>query len=257
MATLQDKLTPKTCLVIVAHPDDIEYFCAGTLRKWIKDGCHVCCVVTSSGEKGNNDITIDANEFIRIREMEQVESAKVLGIQSDDIMFLHYPDSELSFVDSNILREEFVRQIRRTKPEIILTHDPLVRTIRQHPDHRFVGQIAFDASFPISVVAQCYSKQITEEGLSPHQAMYVLLFGTDQPNLAIDISDTLTDKVLALKQHVSQEGAFSGGIEKRLEWKSRSIGQKYGLKHAEEFLLVRVGATPPESDAFDPQVKMD
>ena len=64
MMILRDELTPKTSLEIVAHPDDIEYFCAGALRKWIKDGCRVYCVITSSGEKGNNDLTIDANEFI-------------------------------------------------------------------------------------------------------------------------------------------------------------------------------------------------
>lgn len=238
-------IQPTRALVIAAHPDDAEYFCGGTVGKWIKNGCIVSYVITSSGDKGSNDVHEDAENIIKIREMEQKASAYILGVQN--IIFLRYPDSELSFADQNNLREEFVRYIRMFKPEVILSHDPFVRFSRQHPDHRVVGQLTIDASFPISSMAQCYKSQILEEGLSTHQPVYLLLFGTDQANYWVDINDTLDLKVKSLQEHRSQENAFAGGIEKRLHWKAHEIGKSRNLNAAEEFLLVKVGATMPES----------
>jgi LmbE family N-acetylglucosaminyl deacetylase len=240
-----DEVTPNRALAIVAHPDDVEYFCAGTLGKWVQNGCTVSYVIASSGEKGGNDVDKNISQIIRVREQEQRSSACVLGVH--DLVFLRCPDSELSFVNLKDLRGEFVRHIRRTRAEIILTHDPFVRLKRQHSDHRIVGQLALDASFPIAAIAQCYSEQILEEGLEIWQPNYVFLFGTDEPNHAVDISATLELKIKALQQHCSQQNAFAGGFEKRLLWKAQTIGQAYGLGAAEEFLRVKVGATMPPS----------
>jgi LmbE family N-acetylglucosaminyl deacetylase len=238
-------IIPARALAIVAHPDDIEYFCGGTLAYWIKNGCHVSYLVASSGEKGSNSLSEDLDQLLKTRENEQLASAKVLGVEN--ITFLRLPDSELSFTDHNCLRGEFVRAIRKMQAEVVLTHDPLVRTTRQHPDHRIVGQLTIDACFPISSIVQCYKEQIIEEGLQPCQPSFVFLFGTDQANYWVDISDTIDQKVHSLQMHTSQESAFPGGIEKRLRWKAKNIGSAHNILAAEEFLLIKVGATLPDT----------
>ncbi len=240
-----EELTPARALAIVAHPDDIEYFCGGTLAKWISKGCQVSYVVTTSGDKGSSNPQEDIQRLIITREDEQRASASVLGVQT--VTFLRYPDSELSFVNLKELRGEYVRYIRKTQAEVVLTHDPYVRLLKQHPDHRLVGQLVIDASYPLSTISQCYREQIVDEGLSTCQPDYLLLFGTDLPNYCTDISKTLEIKIKALQEHRSQEGAFHGGIEKRLRWKAESIGKSHGISAAEEFLIVRTGPSLPDS----------
>ncbi|HRV93969.1 MAG TPA: PIG-L family deacetylase [Anaerolineae bacterium] len=242
---LIDTLTPQRALAIVAHPDDIEYYCGGTISRWVQNGATVSFVVTTSGDKGSQDINADIDDLIRVREQEQRDSGRTLGVE--DITFLRYPDSELSFVDHKALRGEFVRHIRRTRPEVILTHDPFVRFKRQHADHRIVGQLALDAAFPISTIAQCYRDQIVAEGLSPWQPGDALLFGTDQPTYISDIAATIEVKVKALLAHQSQQSAFAGGMGERLHWRARTIAEPHGLVAAEEFLHVQLGVSLPES----------
>lgn len=238
-----EEINPKRAIAIVAHPDDIEYYCGGTIAKWIRQGCKVSYLIASSGDKGSNNLNEDLAKLIKTREAEQLASARVLGV--DDIIFLRYPDAELSFVSPDSLRSEFVRHIRRTQAEVVLTHDPLVRTARQHPDHRVVGELARDASFPISAITNCYQEQITHDGLSVCQPNYILFFGTDAANYFVDIEGTLELKILALQAHGSQQSAFAGGIEDRLRWKASTIGALYGLSAAEEFLLMQTGPQLP------------
>lgn len=241
---METKILPHKALAIVAHPDDIEYFCGGLLALWRSNGCEISYLITSSGEKGTNNINEDLQKLQSVRELEQRLSAEIIGVS--DITFLHYPDSELSFVDLKQLRGEFVKHIRRVQPDVVLTHDPFVRTLRQHPDHRIVGQLVLDSCFPISSIMQCYKEQITEEGLSTCQPEYVLMFGTDSANYYVNIESTIDIKINSLQQHNSQEDAFKGGIEKRIRWKARRIGESQGYPYAEEFLVVKTGASLPD-----------
>ncbi|MCB0197024.1 MAG: PIG-L family deacetylase [Anaerolineae bacterium] len=243
---LIDTLKPHHVLAIVAHPDDIEYYCGGTIKKWTQSGVTVAFVVVTSGDKGSQDIHADIDHLIRVREQEQRDSGRVLGVE--DITFLRYPDSELSFVDHKVLRGAFVRHIRRTKPDVIFTHDPFVRFKRQHADHRVVGRLALDAAFPIATVAQCYREQIVDEGLSPWQPGDALLFGTDAPTYISDISATLAVKQQALLTHQSQQSAFDGGMAERLRWRAQTIGSPHGLSAAEEFLHVQLGVSLPNKE---------
>jgi LmbE family N-acetylglucosaminyl deacetylase len=236
---------PKRVLVIVAHPDDVEYFCGGTLALWVEQGCEVSYVVTSSGDKGSNDPYAETSKIIEIREEEQRASANILGVKS--VVFLRYADSELNFVDLKKLRGEYVRHIRISQAQVVITHDPNVRLLKQHPDHRIVGQLTMDACFPIAAVGQCYKEQIIDEGLKVVQPEYILLLGTDQPNYWVDISASIDLKVKALQAHQSQESAFHGGIEARLRWKAGNIGKSHGVSAAEEYLIVRTGPTLPDT----------
>jgi LmbE family N-acetylglucosaminyl deacetylase len=201
-------------------------------------GCSLNLVVTTSGDKGSGVLENEPGRLASIRESEQLASAQVVGIQ--ETVFLHYPDSELSFVDKKELRGEFTRQVRRFQPQVVLTHDPDVRLKRVHSDHRVVGEITRDVCFPISEICNCYPEQITVEGLKCCQPEKILFFDTDLPTCYLDIGEQMPTKVAALQKHLSQEYVFKDGPENHLRKRAADIGQKYGLPAAEEFLLVNL-----------------
>src|SRR5229473_5215471 len=133
----------KRALCIVAHPDDIEFYCGGTVLKMTSRGVMVDFVLATSGDKGARDVSKSRAKVARIREREQELAADVVGVKR--VAFLRHPDAEL--VESLELREEFVREIRTSKPDVILTFDPNV-PYRFHPDHRAGGRVALDAAWP-------------------------------------------------------------------------------------------------------------
>ena len=128
-----ESLTVSRILVVVAHPDDIESWCAGTICRFVDVGKHVCYVLCTSGDKGTSDPTLTLQQVAEIREAEQIEAARILGV--DCVTFLRRPDSEVEATLA--LRRELVRQIRFHRPHLVITHDP-VPPYRLHPDHRAV-----------------------------------------------------------------------------------------------------------------------
>src|SRR6202158_3668351 len=127
----------RRALCIVAHPDDIEFYCGGVVLLMIRHGAAVDFVLATPGNKGSRNVSKSRAKGARIREREQELAADVLGVKR--VAFLRHPDAEL--IESLELREEFVREIRTSKPDVLLTFDPNV-PYRFHPDHRVVGRVA-------------------------------------------------------------------------------------------------------------------
>ena len=140
----------KKILVILAHPDDPEYFCGATIAKWTQEGHNVDYYLFTKGEKGINDNYRITKNIISIREKEQKFAAEVLGVKS--VQYLSYKDGML--VPNLEARKNIVRIIRALKPDIVVTCDPtnyyLNDNYLNHPDHRAAGQIVVDAVFPAS-----------------------------------------------------------------------------------------------------------
>jgi LmbE family N-acetylglucosaminyl deacetylase len=232
--------TPRTAVVIVAHPDDAEYLCGGTVAAWARQGCAVTYIVVTSGDKGIDSPEIKPQEAMRIREAEQLAAAKALGVKT--VEFLRHRDCELT--PTLELRQELVAQLRRHRPQVIFTHDPLTRYYRMHPDHRVVGQVALEAAFPAASVRFCLP-ELSSAGLEPHAVECALLFNSDIPDFWVDISATLEIKLKALQEHRSQENSFPGGMERRLVNRATRSGQEAGVQYAEDFKLVDlVGGSP-------------
>jgi len=222
-------------LVIGAHPDDPEFFCAGTIARWTQAGVVVRFVVVTSGDKGRPPDWSSAEEFARVREAEQQASARILGVEG--ITFLRFTDGEV--FDTLELRERLTAEIRRFRPDLLVTHDPLTRLYRQHPDHRAVGAAALAAAFPLCRLSTFFPWQL-QEGLRPHAVRRALLFGTDQPDTAVDISTVFEHKLAALRLHATQADAFPGGLEKRVRRRAEEAGRPFGLPLAEAFLAVEL-----------------
>ena len=118
----------------------------------------------------------------------------MLGVNR--VVFLRHPDAEL--VESLELREEFVREIRASKPDVLLTFDPNV-PYRYHPDHRVVGRVALDAAWPNARDPLTYPK-----AGDPHETSEAWCFGGDASTLEIDVGGVLTKKIQARLAHSSQ-----------------------------------------------------
>lgn len=204
----------KRALCIVAHPDDIEFYCAGVVLMMTGRGVVVDFVLATSGDKGARDATKSRARMAQIREREQELAADVLGVKR--VSFLRHPDAEL--VESLDLRKEFVGEIRTTKPDVLLTFDPNV-PYRFHPDHRVVGRVALDAAWPSARDPLTFPKA----GL-PHETAEAWCFGGLQPNLEVDVGDVLSKKIEARLAHSSQTRSPSS-LQRR--WRAMARIEKF------------------------------
>lgn len=184
----------KRALCLVAHPDDIEFYCAGSVLLMTRHGATVEFVVATSGDKGTRVGTMSGAKLARIREREQEMAAEILG--ATRVAFLHHPDGELE--PTLDLREEFVREIRTTKPDVLLTFDPNV-PYRYHPDHRVVGRVALDAAWPSARDPLAFPK-----AGPPHETAEAWCFGGEKPTLEVDVDAVLETKIEARLAHKSQ-----------------------------------------------------
>jgi len=198
--------SPQNILVILAHPDDPEFFCGATLAKWARAGHRIAYLLLTCGDKGFNDKTTPAHitpdELCAIRYKEQQAAAKVIGAQ--EVYFMDNLDGYL--VPDLDLRRKVVREIRRHKPDILVTCDPqtlfAVYGIN-HPDHRAAGQVVLDALFP-AAGNLAYFPELLEEGFQPHTPKELWCSLTMQPNVTLDVTDMWDIKLQAILEHKTQ-----------------------------------------------------
>jgi LmbE family N-acetylglucosaminyl deacetylase len=112
-------------MVVAAHPDDIESWCAGTLARSIDAGATVRLLLVTSGDKGSDDPRATPADVAGRREREALEAARRLGIV--EVAFLRHPDGEVEY--TRTLRGQIVGPMRRWRPAVLFTHDP------DHPYH--------------------------------------------------------------------------------------------------------------------------
>lgn len=223
---------PRRALVIVAHPDDAEFMCGGTIARWCAQGWHLVYVIATDGDKGSHQPDMSSERLAQIRRQEQLCAANVLGVKQ--CLFLGYPDGFLE--DTAELRGRLVREIRRHKPDVIITWDPSRHL--NHRDHRIIGQAAYDATYPLARSHLYYPEHLAE-GLAPHRASEVLLAGGDQPDYYVDVSRYLARKVQALRCHQSQVARMTGKeLRERVRQWAREMGERGGYKLAEGFRRV-------------------
>jgi LmbE family N-acetylglucosaminyl deacetylase len=204
----------KRALCIVAHPDDIEFYCAGAVLLMTRHGARVDFVVATSGDKGARDTKRSREKMARIREREQELAAGILGVER--VQFLRHPDAEL--VESLELREQLVREIRTARPDVLLTFDPNV-PYRFHPDHRVVGRVSLDAAWP------CARDPLTfPDAGDPHETAEAWCFGGIQPNLEVDVAEVLDAKIRSRLAHESQTGSAAALMRR---WRSTARVERF------------------------------
>lgn len=219
-------------MVVVAHADDAEFGCSGTVAKWCREGMEVVYVIVTDGSKGAADREIKPEQLVEIRRQEQIAAGKILGLK--EVVFLGHPDGYLQ--PTLDLRRDITREVRRHQPDILITTNP-TRTLTRtnyigHPDHFAAGEAALSAVFP-SARDHLTFPELLEEGLEPHKVREVLIMGHDQPDKWIDVTDTIEIAIQALKAHVTQVGDRE--VEERMrEWRKQT-GKDHGMEYAEAF----------------------
>jgi LmbE family N-acetylglucosaminyl deacetylase len=205
MTTGIDGYIPKTAMVVVAHPDDAEFMAAGTVAKWTRAGSTVTYVIVTKGDKGSDDANITPSQLAQMRENEQRAAGKILGVAN--FVFMGYPYGYLEHTLA--LRRDLARVIRTYRPEVVICFDPTNRFLSDnyvnHPDHRASGDATIDAVFPTARDRLTFP-ELLADGLEPHKVAQLWLGASGQPNLSIDIADTLELKCKALLAHPSQLG---------------------------------------------------
>ena len=226
-------------MVVVAHPDDAEWGCAGTVAKWCAEGWEVVYVLCTDGSKGSEDPEMTSGRLVEIRKQEQLNAGKVLGLK--DIVFLGYEDSMLE--PTLELRRDIAREIRRHRPDVLICMNP-VRSVDGegylgHPDHFASGEAALSAVFPSSRDRLTFT-ELLREGLEPHKVKEVwMMFHGDTADKFVDVSAYMDTAVDALKQHQTQVSEEDAEVGMR-QWRN-STGQKAGFEFAEAFKVFQLG----------------
>lgn len=192
--------TPQRVLVVIPHPNDSEFWCAGSIAKWINEGATVRYVICTDGNKGTTDPAISSSELAAVREREQAGAARELGVQ--ELVSLGRPDGGLEDVDD--FRKDLVRQIRQMRPDIVVCPEPYRKNLAWHRDSRIAGQVTLDAVFPCARDHLHFEELWRDEGLEPHKTGTVLFWGTETPDTFIDIGSSLAAKTLAVKANKSR-----------------------------------------------------
>ena len=234
---INNPAVPRCVLAVAAHPDDLEFSCAGTLALWTKQGAKVVYLICTSGEAGFDRPGLSREERIVIREGEQRAAAEVLGV--DEVVFMRESDGLL---EPNLaLRRKIVREIRRVQPDTVLCWDPAVLWINNsmvnHPDHRAAAQATVDAVFPSAGLVYLH-EEFTREGLYPWKPDRLFIFRFDGGDTFSDIEETIDLKITALKKHKSQVKDWDP--EPFIRKTAERQGKVRGIRYAEAFKVIQL-----------------
>lgn len=227
---------PRSALAVYAHPDDPDVGCAGTLATWAALGCEVHVLVCTDGDKGTLDPTVDPVQLTARRAAEALEAGAIVGVSGQE--WLHVGDGDLS--DDRDLRESLVRAVRRVCPDVVLCPDPTAIFFGQdyfnHRDHRTIGWAVLDAVAPAAALPLYFP-----DAGPPHQVSTVLLSGTLEPDVWVDVSGAVELKAAAVACHRSQFPNGSDWAMTSVRMSAQEAGRQAGVPFAEGFRRLRLG----------------
>lgn len=218
-------------MVILAHPDDPEFFLGGTIAEWAKQGHKVSYLLLTKGQRGVSRDYPDPTDLDIIRVREQQNAAAKLGVSK--VEYLDYQDGYL--VPDIEARKKVAREIRRARPDIVATFDPLLIYQRgriNHPDHRAAGQIVIDSIFP-AVGNSAFFPEFLDEGLTQHQVKELWLSVPVEANYELDVTQNWQLRLDALLEHVSQVGEPAAFLEQMEARRRTRFGEE--MRYIESF----------------------
>lgn len=205
MSSLPDPQVERA-LVIVAHPDDAEFWAGGTIAHWTGTGIQVTYYILTDGSAGGYDPNVPRADIPAIRRGEQDNAAAILGVH--DVRFLGLAEGALRPA-SRDLHESLVRIIRQVRPQRVLTWSPewnWQRFRSCHPDHLATGAAALTAIYPDAGNPFALTHLAASEGLNPWTVAEAWLLNSPgrEINHYVDITATFDRKVTAVRAHHSQ-----------------------------------------------------
>jgi LmbE family N-acetylglucosaminyl deacetylase len=223
-------------LVVISHPDDAEFGAGATIAALTAAGARVDYVVTTDGSKGTEDPEVRPEQLSATRQAEQRAAADILGVR--DIVHFGYPDGYLQ--PTLELRRDIVRQIRRYRPDLVITQNPQRRLDHNpyigHPDHLATGEATLAAVYPAARDHLNFPELWTDEHLEPWKVRQVLLTGVEEPNLWIDVGDTFESGLRSILAHASQ--VDPDDVSERMRERARLVGEPQGIGMAQAFASI-------------------
>jgi LmbE family N-acetylglucosaminyl deacetylase len=233
-------------MAVVAHPDDAEFQCGGTLAKWARAGTVVHHLVLTDGSKGTWDASADQPALVARRRAEQAAAARALGA-TGEVVFLERIDGELAA--DLPARAAVAEALRRLRPAVVLGHDPWKR-YRLHPDHHAAGRLVVEGI--VAARDPFFHPEQLDAGLEPHRPDALLLFEPDEVNHVESLgADDVAARLAALEAHESQmetthfyrlgaEGRSEAldGFRRRQRARLAATGGPHGIEAAEAFHLI-------------------
>ena len=228
-------------LRVVAHPDDIEYGTAAAVNRWVGEGSTVAYYLLTRGEAGIDTMTPD--EAARVREAEERESARRVGV--DTVDFGDHRDGAIEY--GVALRRDIARAIRRARPDLVVAQtwgERFGGGMVNQADHRAVGLATLDA------VADAGNRwlhtELTDEGLEPWGGVKALaVAGSATPTHFVDVScEHFEASVHSLEAHDAYNAALPSDFpapRELLQWILGGGGQAAGVDHAALFDVIRRG----------------
>jgi len=221
-------------LAIVAHPDDMEFGAAAAIARWTGQGKEIGYVMVTSGEAGIDGL--EPGECKRIREAEQIESARIVGV--DTVEFLGFPDGVVEY--GVALRAAIAAVVRRHQPEIVITgnfRDSFGPGALNQADHIAVGRAVLDG------VRDAGNRWVFPEQLVDGLEKWggvraVWAAGSPQARHGVDTTETFEAGVDSLKAHRAYiDGLGWENFDERemLEGFSRMTGTRMGVAFAAGF----------------------
>src|SRR3954468_14055233 len=229
-------------LVVVAHPDDVDFGCAGSVATWTSAGIEVSYCIVTDGDAGGFDEAVGREEMRRIRQEEQRAAAKVVGVT--DVRFLGHPDGRLYVTHE--LRRDITRVIRSVRPQRVVTQSPernYARIFASHPDHMAAGEATLCAVYPDARNPFAHPELLADESLTEWVVPEVWIAGGMKPDTYVDVTDAFDRKLAALREHVSQV-AHRDDLEELLRGWMSLTAQAGGLgegRLAEGYQVVQTG----------------
>jgi len=221
-----------TVLAAGAHPDDIDICCSGTVARYVNEGHKVFISITCKGNAGT--LEKSGEEIVKIRKAEAEKSARTLGAT---LITLGFGDGEL--VHDKASLATFIDLIRRTRPDVILTHPREEED--WHNDHMLTRRLIMDASMWATHHNLWVESEFPPTEVTPSlffYDMYVTGF-VGRASHYVDITDTFDKKVEALKAHQSQleflSKLFQTDFLEIVELQARLRGKQCGVRYAEAF----------------------
>jgi LmbE family N-acetylglucosaminyl deacetylase len=227
-------------LCVVAHPDDLEFGAAAAIARWTGQGKDVVYAMVTSGEAGID--ALSPEECRAVREAEQIESARVVGV--DVVDFLGLPDGILEY--GVPLRRAICEAVRRHRPDVVLTgnfRDTWGGRNLNQADHIAVGRAVLDA------VRDAGNRWVFHEQLAGDLEPWggvgeVWAFGSPLATHAVDTTDTFDAGVASLEAHRAYiDGLGWENFDPRefLEGMARANGQRLGVGFAAPFEVFDMG----------------
>jgi LmbE family N-acetylglucosaminyl deacetylase len=227
-------------LAIVAHPDDMEFGAAAAVARWTAEGKEVVYCMVTSGEAGIDGMSPE--ECGRVREAEQVESARIVGVSEVD--FLRLPDGILEY--GVPMRRDLAAVVRRHRPDIVITgnfHDTWGGRNLNQADHIAVGRAVLDAVRDAGN-RWIFNEQLTD-GIEPWGGVReVWAYGSPSSTHAVETTATFDIGVESLKAH----SAYIDGLgwenwdpREFHEGIARGVGTRLGVPFAAAFEVYPMG----------------